>query len=172
MKINGRIAVVAVGLLMASAGVLYPVHGSMQSARGDVETLQMALDADAGVHEQLLAARKAMEEVDAHVAALPFSLCPATPEAQHDFEAQLMGQVEASGLHSVRMDRREDMHDSRYPTLSMDLVVEGDAFALQRFLLALEGQKYITRITQLSIESGADVRRMNLQIAVMLEQKS
>lgn len=172
MKINGRISAVAVGLLMASAGVLYPVNGSMQAARNDVETLRTALEADAGVHEQLLAAREAMQEVDAHVAALPFSLCPATPEAQHDFEAQLMGQVEASGLHSVRMDRREDMHDARYPTLSMDLVVEGDAFALQRFLLALESQKYITRITQLAIESGADVRRMNLQIAVMLEQKS
>jgi hypothetical protein len=30
----------------------------------------------------------------------------------------------------------------------------------------------VTRITQLSVESGADVRRIDLQIAVMLEQKS
>jgi hypothetical protein len=172
MKINGRIAAVAVGLLVASAGVLYPVHGTMKAARNDVDTLQMALDADAGVHTQLLIARESMDKVDEHVASLPFSLCPATPEAQHDFEAQLMTQVEASGLHSVRMDRREDMLDARYPTLAMDLVVEGDAFALQRFLLALESQKYITRITQLAVEAGGDVRRMNLQIAVMLEQKS
>jgi Type II secretion system (T2SS), protein M subtype b len=172
MKINGRIAAVAVGLLMASAGVLYPVNGSMKAARSDVATLQTALEADAGVHDQLVAARKSMEDVHEHVAALPFSLCPSTPDAEHEFEAQLMAQVEASGLHSVRMDRREDAHDARYPTLSMDLVVEGDAFALQKFLQALESQKYVTRITQLSVESGADVRRIDLQIAVMLEQKS
>lgn len=171
MKINGRIAAVAVGLLVASAGVLYPVEGSMKSAASDVDSLQRSLEADAGVHDQLVAARKSMDEVHEHVAALPFSLCPATPDAEHEFEAQLMAAVEASGLHSVRMDRREDAKDARYPTLSMDLVVEGDAFALQRFLLALEAQKYVTRITQMSVESGADVRRIDLQIAVMLEQK-
>jgi hypothetical protein len=171
-KINGRMAAVAVGLLVASGGVLYPVQRTMKSAQSEVDGLDRGLAADASVHTQLLAARQSMEEVRQRVAALPFSLCPATPDAQHEYEAKLMAQVEASGLHSVRMDRHEDARDARYPTLSMDLVVEGDAFALQRFLAALEGLNYVTRVTSMSVESGADVRRIDLQIAVMLEQKS
>src|SRR5262249_4980053 len=122
IKINGRIAAVAMGLLGASAGVLYPVQTTMKSAQADVAALQHSLQSDAGLPEQLLAARQSMDDVRQRVAGLPFSLCPATPDAQHEYEARLMAEVEASGLHSVRMDRHEDARDARYPTLSMDLV--------------------------------------------------
>jgi len=172
MKSQGRIVAVALGLLMASAGVLYPLHGSMQTAQAEVDRLDQELAHDADVHDQLVAAQRAVNEVRERVAARPFGLCPSTPEAQHEFEATLMGQVEASGLHSIRMDRHEEMRDGRYPTLTMELQVEGDAFALQRFLQSLEELRTVTRVTSLGVEPGSDVRRMNLQIAVMLEQKS
>jgi len=169
MKTNGRIAAVAMGLVLASAGVLYPIHGSISTARAESERIESELDADRTVHQELLDAQQAMNDVQRRVAERPFGLCPDTPEAQHEFEAALMGHVESSGLHSVRMDRREVARDGRYATLTMDLVVEGDAFALQRFLRAVEEMGYVTRVTLLVVEPGAEVRRMNLQIAVMLE---
>jgi hypothetical protein len=172
MKSQGHIVAVAMGLLMASAGVLYPLHGSLQEAQGEVDRLEQEIAQDAQVHAQLVDAQRAVNDVRERVATRPFGLCPATPEAQHEFEATLMGKVESSGLHSVRMDRREDMRDGRYPTLTMELVVEGDAFALQRFLQSLEEMSYVTRVTSLGIEPGAEIRRVNLQIAVMLEHKS
>ena len=172
MKIQGRIAAVAVALLMASAGVLYPIRGSMNTAAADVERLQGDLARDAGVHEELRDAQAAMESVKQRIAARPFGLCPATPEAQHEWEASLMAQVESSGMHSIRMDRREEASAGGYATLTMELVLEGDASALQRFLQSLEGMRYVTRVTSLSVEPGNLVRRVNLQIAVMLEQKS
>ena len=171
MKIQGRIAAVAVALLMASAGVLYPIRGSMNTAAADVDRLEADLARDAGVHDELRDAQAAMESVKQRIAARPFGLCPATPEAQHEWEASLMAQVESSGMHSIRMDRREEAGNG-YATLTMELVLEGDASALQRFLQSLEGMSYVTRVTSLSVEPGNLVRRVNLQIAVMLEQKS
>lgn len=172
MKSQGRIIAVAMGLLVASAGVLYPLHGSMAEAQDEVDRLDQEMARDADVHQQLVAAQRSVNDVRERVASRPFGLCPSTPEAQHEFEAALMGHVENSGLHSIRMDRHEELRDGRYPTLTMELLVEGDAFALQRFLQSLEELRYVTRVTQLSVEPGADVRRVNLQIAVMLEQKS
>jgi hypothetical protein len=172
MKTNGRIVAVAMGLVLASAGVLYPIHGTISAAREESGRIESELDADRTVHQQLLDAQEAMNDVQRRVAERPFGLCPGTPEAQHEFEAALMGHVESSGLHSVRMDRREEARDGRYATLTMDLVVEGDAFALQRFLQAVEEMRYVTRVTSLVVEPGAEVRRMNLQIAVMLESMS
>ena len=172
MKTQGRIVAVAMGLLMASAGVLYPLHGSLQEAQDEVDRLDQELAHDGDVHAQLVSAQRSVNEVRERVSSRPFGLCPATPEAQHEFEATLMGQIEDSGLHSVRMDRREEARDGGYATLTMELVLEGDASALQRFLQSLEGMRYVTRVTSLTVEPGGLVRRANLQIAVMLEQKS
>jgi hypothetical protein len=172
MNIQGRVAAVAVGLLMATAGVLYPIKGSLGEATGDVDRLEQELAHDGNVSEQLEAAKEALEDVQARVAALPFGLCPATPEAQHEWEAALMAQVESSGLHSIRMDRRTEARAGGYSSLTMDLVLEGDAEAMQKFLQSLESMRYVTRVTSLTVEPGGLVRRANLQIAVMLEQKS
>ena len=60
MNIQGRIAGVAVALLMATAGVLYPIKGSLGEASADVERLQDDVARDASVHEQLLAAQRDM----------------------------------------------------------------------------------------------------------------
>ena len=172
MNIQGRIAGVAVALLMATAGVLYPIKGKLGEASSEVDRLEGDLERDANVHEELVAAQLAMEDVQKRIAARPFGLCPATPEAEHEWEAALMAQVESSGLHSIRMDRREEARAGGYSSLTLDLVLEGDAAALQKLLQSLEGMRYVTRVNSLSVEPGGMVRRANLQIAVMLEQKS
>ena len=55
MTPGARIAIVAVLLLGASAGVLYPLHGSLAEAQTEVELLEADLARDAGVHPAYLA---------------------------------------------------------------------------------------------------------------------
>jgi len=172
MKPSGRITFIAVALLMASAGTLYPIRTTMLSAQAEVDRIQADLDRDAGVHEQLLAAHERMLAVKQGIAERAFILCPNTPEAEHEFETTLLGLVDSTGLHSVRMDRQSsESLDSRTPSLSLDLVVEGEAQSLQKFLQALEGMRWVTRVLGISVEPGNEVRRMTLEIAVILEQK-
>jgi len=171
MKPTGKIAFVAVALVMASAGTLYPIRSSMLSAQAEVDRIQADLDRDRGVHEQLLKAHARMLVVKQSIAERAFSLCPATPEAEHEFETNLLGLVDSTGLHSVRMDRRSETLDARTPVLSLELVVEGEAKSLQKFLQAMEGMRWVTRVLGLTVEPGNEVRRMTLQIAVILEQK-
>ncbi len=171
MKPNGKIALAAVALVMASAGTLYPIRNSLASSQSEVDRIQADLDRDQGVHEQLLKAHARMLEVKASIAERAFGLCPSTPEAEHEFETSLLGLVDSTGLHSVRMDRKTETMDSRTPVLSLDLVVEGEAQSLQKFLQALEGMRWVTRVLGITVEPGNEVRRMTLQIAVILEQK-
>jgi len=171
MKIGGRIAVVAVGLVLASSGVVYPLQGSIASAGNEVEQLQSRIAAESGVQLELLAARAEMDALRERIEQRDVHLCPATPEAQHSFESDLAARIERSGLHSVRSDRKLDNRDGR-PALVLDMVVEGDAFALHKFLGSLEEMRWVTRVLALGVEPGQDLRRITLQIAVMLEQKS
>jgi hypothetical protein len=171
MKPGGRITFVAVALVLASAGTLYPIRTSMVAAQAEVDRVETDLARDAGVHDELLRAHAQMQEVKKRIAERAFSLCPSTPEAEHGFETALLGMVETSGLHSVRMDRQAESLDGRTPMLAIDLVVEGEARALQDFLLAVEGMRWVTRVLGISIEPGNEIRRMTLQIAVILEQK-
>lgn len=171
MKPGGKIAFVAVALVMASAGTLYPIRSSLLVAQAEVDRIQADLDRDATVHDQLLQAHSRMLEVKQSISERAFVLCPATPEAEHEFETTLLGLVESSGLHSVRMDRQTQSLDSRTPVLALELVVEGEALSLQKFLQALEGMRWVTRVLGISVEPGNEVRRMTLQIAVILEQK-
>ena len=170
MKISGRIAVVGVGLLIASSGVLYPLQGKIASAGSEVDGLRSQLQAAGGVHVELLAARAEMEQARARAAGRDVSLCPATPEAQHAFESDLAAEIERSGLHSIRTDRRPETRDGR-PILLIDMVVEGEATSLHKFLVQLEGMRWVTRVLSLGVEPGSELRRITLQIAVMLEQK-
>jgi len=171
MKPGGRITLVAVALVMASAGTLYPIRNSMAAAQAEVDRIEADLARDSGVHDQLLAAHAEMQAVQKRLEERAFGLCPATPEAEHEFETALLGMVDSTGLHSVRMDRDSERMDGRTPMLAIDLVVEGDAHSLQKFLQALEGMRWVTRVLGVSVEPGNEVRRMTLQIAVILEQK-
>ena len=68
--------------------------------------------------------------------------------------------VESSGLNSVKMDRQAENRSGKVPSFSIDLVVEGDAFALHKFLEALEGTRWVTRVLSIAIEPGSEVREI------------
>ena len=170
MTPGARIAIVAVLLLVASAGVLYPLHGSLGEATTEVELLEADLARDSGVHDSLMAAHMQRLEVQKRMSERAYRLCPDTPEAEHEVESNLLQGVEASGLASIRMDQRNDLLDGAIPCLVLELVVDGDGHALNRFLRTLEEMSWVTRVLSMSIEPGANVRRMNIQIAVMLER--
>ncbi|HZJ70528.1 MAG TPA: hypothetical protein VFF36_06305 [Planctomycetota bacterium] len=172
MTPGARIAIVAVLLLGASAGVLYPLHGSLAEAQTEVELLEADLARDAGVHDLLLAAHAERREVEQRMSERAFKLCPNTPEAEHEVESNLQTRVEESKLQSVKMDRRNETLDGTDPSLVFELLVDGDGPALKRFLCSLEEMSWVTRVLSMEIASGSNTRRINIQIAVMLERKS
>ena len=172
MKPGARIAIVAVALLGASAGVLFPIHRSLGEAKTEVGLLQADADRDAGVHDELLAANAKRREVEQRMSERAFRLCPNTPEAEHEVESNLQSRVEDSKLQSVKMDRRNETLDGSDPCLVFELLVDGDGQALNRFLRSLEEMSWVTRVLSLEIASGANTRRVNIQVAVMLERKS
>jgi hypothetical protein len=172
MKASANIAIIAVVRVGASAGVLYPLHGSIGSVRKDVGELEAELAREQGGHAALLDAYGKFKELQDRIRQRAYRLCPQTPEAQHDFEGALQEAVMVSGLSSVRMDRRNEQMEAGNPCLIIDLTVDGDAAALQRFLVELERLPWVTRVLSLAIEAGAETRRISVQVAVMLERKS
>jgi len=62
--------------------------------------------------------------------------------------------------------------DGGNPCLVIELVVDGDGSSLNRFLRSIEEMSWVTRVMSLSIEPGSSVRRINIQVAVMLERSS
>ena len=167
-----RIAVVAVIMLVASAGVLYPIHAKLGDARTEVELLESDLARDSGVHDQLMAAHAKRREVEERMSERAFKLCPNTPEAEHEVESNLQSRVEQAGLKSSKMDRRNELLDGTDACLVFELLVDGDGPALHRFLVLLEQMSWVTRVTSLEIASGTGERRITIQVAVMLERKS
>ena len=167
-----RIAVIAVIMLVASAGVLYPLRGSLGEATTEVELLEADLGRDAGVHDQLMAAHALVREVEQRMSERAFKLCPNTPEAEHEVESNLQSRVEEAKLQSVKMDRRNETLDGSDPCLVFELLVDGDGQALNRFLRSLEELSWVTRVMSLEVASGANTRRINIQVAVMLERRS
>jgi len=171
MKPAARIAVVAVLLLCGSAGVLYPLNGSLREAGSEVELLEADLARDAGVHDELMRAYARRREMQDHLSERAYKLCPNTPEAEHEVEGNVQSLVEGAGLQSLRVDRRNENLDGTTPCLVFELLVNGDGQALNRFLRALEDMNWVTRVTSLSIEPGDAVRRITIQVAVVLERK-
>lgn len=167
-----RIAVVAVLMLLGSAGALFPIHAKLGEAATEVELLEADLARDAGVHDQLMQAHALVREVEQRMSERAFKLCPNTPEAEHEVESDLQSRVEQAGLKSSKMDRRNELLDGTDPCLVFELLVDGDGPALHRFLRLLEQMSWVTRVTSLEIASGTGERRITIQIAVMLERKS
>jgi hypothetical protein len=172
MNLPVSIAVIALVLLVASAGVLYPLHGSIESARGDVQLLESELQRDATVHDSLMSAHRQFTSLQDRIRQRAYRLCPKTPEAQHQFEGSLQETVVGAGLTSIRMDRRNEQQEAGHPCLIIDLTVDGDAASLQRFLIGLERLPWVTRVLNLAIEAGGERRRIQTQVAVMLERAS
>lgn len=172
MKPAARIAVAAMVLLGASAGVLYPMHGSLREVTTEVKLLDADLARDEGVHEELMSAHARRLELKQLMNERAYRLCPNTPEAEHEVESNLLQRVEGAGLSSVRMDRRNESLDGGNPCLVIELVVDGDGSSLNRFLRSIEEMSWVTRVTSLEIAPGNSVRRINIQVAVMLERRS
>lgn len=172
MKSSVTIAVIAVGLCTASAGVLYPLHGSISSVQDELDALDTELAQDQGVHAVLMEAHARLTSQQQRNRERAYRLCPNTPEAEHDFESALQEAVAISGLSSVRMDRRNEQMEAGNPCLIIDLTVDGDYSAMQQFLVELERLPWVTRVLSLAIEAGSEVRRIQIQVAVILERKS
>jgi hypothetical protein len=170
MKPAARIAVVAIAMLAASAGALYPLQGSLREKSTEVKLLEADLGRDSSVHEQLMSAHATRRDVELRMSERAFRLCPNTPEAEHEVESNLLQRVEGSGLKSSRMDRRNESLDGGNPCLVIELVVEGDGSSLNRFLRSLEEMNWVTRVLSMSIDAGTSVRRIDIQVAVMLER--
>ena len=68
------------------------------------------------------------------------------------------------------MDRRNESLDGGNPCLIIELVVDGDGSSLNRFLRSIEEMSWVTRVLNLSIDAGSSVRRITIQVAVMLER--
>ncbi len=172
MKPAAKISMTAVALLMASAGVLYPLHGSISEAGGTVASLSSEIERDANLHEMLTAARERLAAVQERLRNTSTRLCRNTPEAEHEFETSILELVDLTGLQSVRMDRRPEAQIGKHSGMLIDLVVDGDGLQLFDFLRQLEDKPLVTRVLMLSVEPGQDTRRVTIQVAVMKEQKS
>ena len=87
-------------------------------------------------------------------------------------ETLVLEAVLKSGLRQVRVDTGSVDRGARFPSRPINLVVEGDAASLKKFLVVLEEMPWVTRVMNLSVEQGEKIRRIALRIAVMLEAKS
>jgi hypothetical protein len=76
MKASANIAIIAVILVGASAGVLYPLHGSIGSVRKDVGELEAELAREQGGHAALLDAYGKFKELQDRIRQRAYRLCP------------------------------------------------------------------------------------------------
>jgi hypothetical protein len=167
-----RISIVAMGLLMATGGLLQPIRSSVESSRAEVERLQQELARSGDLPRERRRLQQELDSILQEIQQRAWRLCPDTPEAQHEFESSLLEAVQDSGLESVRMDRRSELLDGRHACLTIEMVVDGDAYALHQFLLAVERLPWVTRVLSLAIDPGAAERRITVQIALILEPSS
>ncbi len=169
MKLNSRIAVTAMALLMASGGLLYPLLGGVAELGSEVEALGLQVGRYDAVVGEVLAKELEMKALRQQVEQRAFRLLPDDPESHHSVESQLLTLVEQSGLVLVKNSRTHGQEDSSLPSLNWEWVVDGHAESLMRFLAALEDMEWISRVKRLNIQPGSDVRRITLVISVLLE---
>ena len=171
-KASTTIALIAMGLILASSGVLYPIQGNVSGLEDEVGQLDQQRIADEAVRAQVQELHAQVTDMRERSANRSARLCPDTPEALQGVETMVLENVLDAGLVSVRMDSGATNRTGRFPFRTIDLVVEGNASSLLKFLVSLEGMPWVTRVLQLKVEQGAEQRRINLQVAVMLEAES
>jgi hypothetical protein len=173
MKFQVKIAVIGVGLVMASSGVIYPMQGGIEAREQEVESLELQRSIDETVPGKVKALHAEVLDMRSRSALRPKNLCPDTPEAQQQVEKAVLGHVRSAGLITVRTVSGTTVRTGKYPYRTIDLIVEGDAQALQSLFHGLEEMPWVTRILKLSVDKqGESRRRITLQVAVMLEAKS
>lgn len=171
MKFGMHITITAVVLTIASAGVLSPIYGGVSELEEEVAALQ----AEEARGATIMAAFKELEQqqaqLDLDIAGRQFRLCPNEQEAILEFESTLVSLINQSGLEMIRFQGQPKPRNDTFRYLAWDLVVQGDAYSLDSFLVSLEALDWVSRVMSLSIGSGEDVREITLKIAVMLEQE-
>lgn len=172
MKMSSQIAVIGVGLVLLSSGVVMPFRSGLSDLESEVAVLEQQRLDDAAVPAKVEQAYQRVSEIRSQRTDRAAQLCPDTPEAQQEVETLVLEAVLKSGLRQIRMDTGSVDRSARFPSRPLDLVVEGNAVALKKFLVALEAMPWVTRVINLSVDQGERIRRINLRIAVMLEAKS
>ena len=172
MKMSSQIAVIGVGLVLLSSGIVMPFRGGISDLEAEVHSLEQQRLADEAIPALVEEAYQRVSEIRSQSTQRAANLCPDTPEARQQVETLVLESVLKAGLRQIRMDTGAVDRSARFPSRPLDLVVEGDAAALKKFLVALEAMPWVTRVISLSVEQGERIRRINLRIAVMLEAKS
>ncbi|MDG2148046.1 MAG: hypothetical protein P8N09_00835 [Planctomycetota bacterium] len=172
MNLSKNICLTAVLLLIASAGLLYPMHSSISELEGGIEELKHSTEVESTVPQQLAAVQGQLNELRLSKDDRTFVLCADTPEARNEFETALQEQIRAAGLSRISMDREAGFGGTDVPSFTISLEVEGDAFELHGFLQGLESLKWLTRVLFLQIYPGDLERRIDMQISVFLESDS
>jgi hypothetical protein len=172
MNFSNNIAVTGVFLLVASAGLLYPMHNSITELKGGIEEFESSTEAESSVPLQLAAVQSELDELRLSTDDRKFVLCADTPEARSEFETALQEQIRKAGLSRISMDREAGFGMGDVPSFMIALEVEGDAFELHGFLQGLESLRCLTRVLKLQIHPGDLERRIDMQISVLLESDS
>ena len=171
MKFGMHITITAMVLILCSAGVLVPIYNGVSELEAQVAALEAEKARATQVMEEFKEIQAKTLELEESIAGRQFRLCPDNQESFHAFETNLLELVRQSGMNSIRTERAQKPVNGKFRYLAWDLTVEGDAYALDSFLVSLEAVDWVSRVLSLTIESGEDVRRISLKIAVMLEQK-
>ena len=172
MKLSAQIAVTAVGVLIASAGVLIPIQQKKAALLDEVASLQLAASTGVDVDVQIDVVRQQIEELEQTLESRTVVLLPDTSEAKHAFESALQSQLYAAGLERISMDRQAGAPVGGTPTFELDLVVEGEAKELHGFLVGLESLHWVSRVLALDVSSGMGRREITMKLAVPLEATS
>lgn len=172
MKLSAQIAVTAVGVLIASAGVLIPIQQTKAGLEEEVASLQLQASTGVDVEVQIDVMRQEIAELEQALETRTVKLLPDTSEAKHAFESALQSQLFAAGLQRVSMDRQAGAPIGGTPTFQLDLVVEGEAKELHGFLVGLESLHWVSRVLALDVSSGVGRREITMTLAVPLEASS
>ena len=93
MKLSAQIAVTAVGVLIASAGVLIPIQQTKTGLEEEVASLQLQASTGVDVEVQIDVMRQEIAELEQALETRTVKLLPDTSEAKHAFESALQSQL-------------------------------------------------------------------------------
>ena len=169
MKVPTQVAATALGLVVATGGVLYPINSKIDSLESEITVLKADRTGDELVSAALRDVEDKIDSLEEEIEARDTILCPNTPASRHAVESAVLQQVSAAGLRKISTDRKPSAMGPNTPSFGISLIVEGDAFQLHEFLRGLESLKWLTRVLTLDVQPGSEQRRTSLQIAVLLE---
>lgn len=172
MKVPTQVAATALGLVVATGGVLYPINSKIDSLESEITVLKAERTGDELVSAALRDVQDRIDKVNSEIESRDKILCPNTPASRYAVESAVLERVTAAGLRRVSTDRKPSAMGPSTPSFGISLIVEGDAFQLHEFLRGLESLKWLTRVLTLDVQPGSDQRRTSLQIAVLLEEES